>query len=86
MNENEDQNNPRLIQSNGVNNDTLSGTDSSGLTLENVNFDATATTSENAFIDTFNTNLSPSGTNVSVSAVSGSGSVPSCSFPALPGL
>ena len=57
-----------------------------GLTLENVNFDKTATTAENASIATFNTNLSPSGTNVTVSAISGSGSVPSCSFPAFPGL
>jgi polygalacturonase len=56
------------------------------LTLENVNFDATSTTAENASIGTFNTNLSPSGSNVTVSAVSGSGSVPSCSFPAFPGL
>ena len=64
----------------------FSSSDRLGLTLENVDFDATATTAENAFIDTFNTNLSPSGTNVSVSAISGSGSVPSCSFPAFPGL
>ena len=64
----------------------FSSSDRLGLTLENVSFDATATTAQNAFIDTFNTNLSPSGTNVSVSAISGSGSVPSCSFPAFPGL
>jgi polygalacturonase len=63
-----------------------SSSDRLGLTLENVSFDATATTAENAFIDTFNTDLSPSGTNVSVSAISGSGSVPTCSFPAFPGL
>jgi polygalacturonase len=63
-----------------------SSSDRLGLTLENVSFDATATTAENATIGTYNTDLSPSGTNVSVSAVSGSGSVPSCSFPAFPGL
>jgi polygalacturonase len=57
-----------------------------GLTLENVNFDATSTTAENANIGTFNTNLTPSGTNVTVSAISGSGSVPACSFPSFPGL
>jgi polygalacturonase len=57
-----------------------------GLTLENVSFDATATTAENASIGTFDTNLKPSGTNVTVSSVSGSGSVPSCSFPSFPGL
>jgi polygalacturonase len=63
-----------------------SSSDRLGLTLENVSFDATASTAENATIDTFNTNLSPSGTNVSVSSISGSGSVPSCGFPAFPGL
>jgi polygalacturonase len=57
-----------------------------GLTLENVNFDATATTAENASIGTFDTNLSPAGSNVTVTAISGSGSVPSCSFPPFPGL
>ena len=57
-----------------------------GLTLENVSFDATATTAQNASIGVFNANLSPSGTNVRVTAISGSGSVPSCSFPAFPGL
>jgi polygalacturonase len=64
----------------------FSSADPLGLTLENVSFDATGTTAQNANIGTFNTNLSPSGTNVSVTAVSGSGSVPSCSFPAFPGL
>jgi polygalacturonase len=63
-----------------------SSSDRLGLTLENVSFDATATTAQNASIGTYNTDLSPSGTNVSVSAISGSGSVPSCSFPAFPGL
>jgi polygalacturonase len=56
------------------------------LTLENVNFDATSTTAENATIGVFDTNLSPSGTNVTVTSISGSGSVPSCSFPSFPGL
>lgn len=64
----------------------FSSADPLGLTLENVSFDKTATTAENASIGTFDTNLSPSGTDVTVSAVSGSGSVPSCSFPAFPGL
>jgi polygalacturonase len=64
----------------------FSNSDRLGLTLENVSFDATGSTAENANIGTFNTDLSPSGTNVSVSAISGSGSVPSCSFPAFPGL
>ena len=63
-----------------------SSSDPLGLTLENVSFDATATTAENANIGTYNTNLKASGTNVTVSAISGSGSVPSCSFPSFPGL
>jgi polygalacturonase len=66
--------------------DGYSSSNRLGLTLENVNFDATATSAENAYVDTYNANLSPSGTNVSVSAISGSGSVPSCSFPSFPGL
>jgi polygalacturonase len=64
----------------------FSTADPLSLTLENVNFDATSTTAQNASIGTFNTNLSPSGTNVTVTAISGSGSVPSCSFPSFPGL
>jgi polygalacturonase len=66
--------------------DGYSSSNRLGLTLENVDFDATATSAENAYIDTYDTNLSPSGTNVSVSAISGSGSPPSCSFPSFPGL
>jgi FlaG/FlaF family flagellin (archaellin) len=63
-----------------------SSSDPLGLTLENVSFDATATTAESASIGTYDTNLKPSGTDVTVSAISGSGSVPSCSFPTFPGL
>jgi polygalacturonase len=57
-----------------------------GLTLENVSLDATSSTAEFANISTFNTNFTPSGTDVTVTKISGSGSVPSCSFPAYPGL
>ncbi len=57
-----------------------------GLTLENVSFDATATTAENANIAHLRHQPQPSGTNVTVTAISGSGSVPSCSFPSFPGL
>jgi polygalacturonase len=57
-----------------------------GLTLENVSLDATSTSSEFANIGEFNTNISPSGTNVTVTSISGSGSVPSCTFPSYPGL
>lgn len=67
----------------------LDGFDSShllGLTLENVQLDVTKTTAQDATIGMFNTNLAPSGTGVSVTSVSGSGSVPSCTFPSFPGL
>jgi polygalacturonase len=57
-----------------------------GLTLENVNLDATSSTAEYASIRTYSTNVTPSGTGVTVTPVSGSGSVPSCTFPPYPGL
>ena len=57
-----------------------------GLTLENVSLDKTSSTAEFANISTYNTNFTPSGTNVTVTPFSGSGSVPSCSFPSYPGL
>jgi polygalacturonase len=57
-----------------------------GLTLENVSLDATSSAAENADISTFDTNFTPSGTGVTVTAIPGSGSVPSCSFPGYPGL
>jgi polygalacturonase len=67
----------------------LEGYDSAnplGLTLENVSLDATSSTAEDADISTYDTNVTPSGTDVTVTAISGSGSVPSCSFPSYPGL
>ena len=57
-----------------------------GLTLENVDLDATSTSAEYANIGEYDTNFTPSGTDVTVSSISGSGSVPSCSFPSYPGL
>jgi polygalacturonase len=57
-----------------------------GLTLENISFDATSTTSQYAKIGEYNENLKPSGTGVTVSTISGSGSAPSCSFPSFPAL
>jgi len=57
-----------------------------GLTLENVQLDATKSTAQDANIQMFDTNLAPSGTGVTVTGVSGSGSVPNCVFPAFPGL
>lgn len=56
-----------------------------GLTLENVSLDATSTSSEFANIGVFDTNVTPSGTDVTVSSIAGSGSVPSCTFPPFPG-
>ena len=67
----------------------LEGFDSSnplGLTLENVDLDSTTTSAEYADIGEFDTNITPSGTDVTVTSISGSGSVPSCSFPSYPGL
>ena len=67
----------------------LEGFDSSnplGLTLENVDLDNTTTSAEFADIGEFDTNITPSGTGVTVTSISGSGSVPSCSFPSYPGL
>ncbi len=57
-----------------------------GLTLENVSLDATSTSAEYASIRTYNSNITASGTDVTVSSFTGSGSVPSCSFPGYPGL
>jgi polygalacturonase len=67
----------------------LDGYDSAsplGLTLENVSLDATSSTAEYANISSYDTNLTPAGTDVTVTPISGSGSVPSCSFPGYPGL
>jgi len=57
-----------------------------GLTLENVSLDATSTSAEYASIGSYNSNITASGTDVTVTAISGSGSVPSCTFPSYPGL
>ena len=57
-----------------------------GLTLENVSLDKTSTTAKYATVGLYNSNLTPTGTGVTTGAVAGSGSVPSCSFPAYPAL
>jgi polygalacturonase len=57
-----------------------------GLTLENVSFDATSTGAQYANIGTYQSNITASGTGVTVTSVSGSGSVPSCTFPTYPAL
>ena len=67
----------------------LNGYDSShplGVTLENVHLDVSKSTAEYAQVQTYNSTLAPSGTGVTVTAISGSGSVPSCSFPSYPAL
>lgn len=68
---------------------TFDGYDSSrplGLTMWNVSLATTTNTSDNANIRLYNSNIKPSGTAVTVTNVSGSGSVPSCSFPSFPAL
>jgi polygalacturonase len=68
---------------------TLQGLDSThplGLTLENVSLDKTAAASQFANVGLFNSNLTPSGTGVTTGTVAGSGSVPTCTFPAYPAL
>jgi polygalacturonase len=57
-----------------------------GLTLENVKLDTTSQTSQDANVQLYDSNVVPSGTGVSVTDVSGSGSAPSCSFPSFPAL
>ena len=57
-----------------------------GLTLENVSLDATSTSAEYAGIGTYDSNITAAGTDVTVTAISGSGNVPSCAFPGYPGL
>ncbi|WP_225849401.1 glycoside hydrolase family 28 protein [Streptomyces sp. HPF1205] len=57
-----------------------------GLTLENVSLDATAYTASYANIGLYNSGITPSGTGVTTTSVSGTGSVPSCSFPSFPAL
>jgi polygalacturonase len=67
----------------------LDGYDSShplGLKLENIKLDVTKTTAQYANIGLYNSNITASGTGVTVSNISGSGSVPSCSFPSYPAL
>ena len=67
----------------------LNGYDSShplGVTLENVHLDVSKSTAEYGQVQVYNSTVSPSGTGVTVTSVSGSGSVPSCSFPGYPAL
>jgi polygalacturonase len=78
----------RAVSSQSSAQSVLEGYDSAhplGLTLENVDLDATSTSAEYASIAAYNSNISPSGTDVTVTNISGSGGVPSCTFPPFPG-
>jgi pectin methylesterase-like acyl-CoA thioesterase/polygalacturonase len=55
-----------------------------GLTLTNVSLDNTASTAEYAAIRLAGSNVSPSGTGVTVTKVAAGGAVPACTFPAFP--
>ncbi|AXG78434.1 glycoside hydrolase family 28 protein [Streptomyces paludis] len=57
-----------------------------GLTLANVSLDTTALTASYASVGLYNTNLTPSGTGVTTSTLTGSGTVPTCTFPSYPAL
>jgi polygalacturonase len=58
-----------------------------GLTMQSVSLDKTKISKASfANIGLFNTNITPSGTGVSTTTVSGTSAVPSCNFPAFPGL
>ncbi|GAA1957641.1 glycoside hydrolase family 28 protein [Catenulispora subtropica] len=69
---------------------TLDGYDAAhpaGLTLENIQLDSTKVVAQYAHIKTYNVNIAPTGTGVTVTPFTGTGSVPSCSsFPSWPGL
>jgi polygalacturonase len=57
-----------------------------GLTLANVSLDTGSATSAFAAVRSYDSTLVPTGTGVTVTAIGGSGSVPSCAFPAYPAL
>ena len=57
-----------------------------GLTLENVILDATSTAAKYASIGRYKSNITVTGTDVTVVAITGTGTVPACIFPKYPGL
>ena len=57
-----------------------------GLTLEDVSLDSNSYTAEYANVSYYNSTIVPSGTGVTTTSISGSGSVPSCSFAGYPSL
>ncbi len=57
-----------------------------GLTLEDVSLDSNSYTAEYANVSYYNSTIVPSGSGVTSTSISGSGSVPSCSFASYPSL
>jgi polygalacturonase len=57
-----------------------------GLTLEDVSLDDNSYTAEYAKVSYYNSTIVPSGTGVTTTEISGSGSAPSCSFASYPSL
>jgi polygalacturonase len=57
-----------------------------GLTLEDVSLDANGYTAQYAAVSYYNSTIVPSGTGVTTTKISGSGSAPSCSFASFPSL
>jgi polygalacturonase len=51
-----------------------------------VSLDRTVVTARFANVGLFNSNLTPTGTGVTTGSVAGSGSTPTCAFPAYPAL
>ncbi|WP_158714157.1 glycoside hydrolase family 28 protein [Kitasatospora aureofaciens] len=56
------------------------------LTLQHVNLDVTTATAANARITATDTNLHPSGPDVTLTTTNGPGAAPTCTFPAFPAL
>ncbi|MFJ8336413.1 glycoside hydrolase family 28 protein [Streptomyces sp. NPDC094437] len=57
-----------------------------GLTLLNVALDTSTTTAQYATVGLYNSTVKPSGTGVTTTSVTGTGSVPTCTFPGYPAL
>ena len=57
-----------------------------GLTLENVSLDTHTYTAEYAKVSYYDSTIVPSGTGVTSTSISGSGSAPSCTFAGYPSL
>jgi hypothetical protein len=57
-----------------------------GLTLENVDLDVPTSTSQYANVQLYDSDVEPTGTGVTDTDISGTGSAPTCSFPSYPAL